>query len=510
MSSSSVKSDDDSGAGTITPSPFEQMQKTRHSFFGITSISQLYRFIFPKRSPTKPLTLDTIDAVAIVFFMAAGMMSRVFRIQFPQTVVFDEVHFGNFTNWYIRGQYFHDIHPPLSKLIMAGVAKAAGYNAEYNFATILPTAKYPSMVYVALRLTPAFFGALCVPLSYLIMRCMNARHFSSAIAAFMVMFDCMLIVEARHILSDGILHFFSCLAILSIFLHERYYTLFSFLFEGFCLGCVASCKYTSGGIVLLALIRQYDLTRISSLFKRSNYRNLLSSTFRCSILCFIVLLIHIITFWIHLTILPYEPENHVSMPDCIRRSLVNKNQPNWQKRSNSPSMLRRIISLIFYMHHTNMRIGHSHPYSSPWYSWPLATGKWLLFWTNEGKHIICMGNVLLWWPVFFSIVFNLIRVCLNLECQSELSSMLFGYLLSYLPFALIPRDVFIYHYAIPLLFGIYNLNLLIERIMPPVCRGYCYMLFLSMAAFGYVKWNPWAYGLTTPDFYFLVWNRKWP
>lgn len=162
------------------------------------------------------------------------------------------------------------------------------------------------------------------------------------------------------------------------------------------------------------------------------------------------------------------------------------------------------------MHRGNMRIGHRHPYSSPWYTWPLATGKWLLFWTNEGKHIICMGNVLLWWPVFFSIVINLIRSLLLFDFQSEESSMLFGYLLSYMPFMLIPRDVFIYHYAIPLLFGIYNLNLLIERWLPPVCRGYCYLLFVSMAAFGYVKWNPWAYGLTTPDFYFLVWNRKWP
>ncbi|KAK8890060.1 hypothetical protein M9Y10_034819 [Tritrichomonas musculus] len=510
MSSSSVKSDDSSGAGAITPSPFELIQRSRHSFFGISSISDLYRFIFPKRTPTKKLVLDTTDAVAVVFFMAVGMMSRVFRIQFPQTVVFDEVHFGNFTNWYIRGQYFHDIHPPLSKLIMAGVAKAAGYKAEYNFAKIEPTSKYPSMIFVALRLTPAFFGALCVPLSYLIMRVMNARHFAAAIAAFMVMFDCMLIVEARHILSDGILHFFSCLAILSIFLHERYYTLFTFMFEGFCLGCVASCKYTSGGIVLLAFIRQFDITSITSLFKKNNLRNLTSSAIRCCILTFIVIIIHITCFWIHLTILPYEPENRVDMPECVRKGLVNMKNPNWRQRANAPSMLYRIISLIIYMHRGNMRIGHRHPYSSPWYTWPLATGKWLLFWTNEGKHIICMGNVLLWWPVFFSIVINLIRSLLLFDFQSEESSMLFGYLLSYMPFMLIPRDVFIYHYAIPLLFGIYNLNLLIERWLPPVCRGYCYLLFVSMAAFGYVKWNPWAYGLTTPDFYFLVWNRKWP
>lgn len=147
-----------------------------------------------------------------------------------------------------------------------------------------------------------------------------------------------------------------------------------------------------------------------------------------------------------------------------------------------------------------MRVGYSHPY---------ATCKRLLFWTNEGKHIICMANILTWWPVFFSILINLIVVCLNWDFQSELSSMLFGYLLSLLSFALIPREVFIYHYAIPLLFGIFNLNLAVERLLSPVSRGYCFLLFVSLSAFSYVKWNPWVYGLATPDFNFLVWNSKW-
>lgn len=506
---SSDKAEDSSEAGNLSPTPYELTQKKR-GLFGFRSIFDLYQFIFNKTKPEQKLILDTTDAVAIIFFMAIGMLSRVFRIQYPPTVVFDEIHFGNFTNWYLRGQYFHDIHPPLAKLIMAGVAKLAGYNADYQFENIKPTESYPSMVYVSLRLTPAFFGALCVPLTYLILRCMNARHFAAAIGAFMTTFDVMLIIEARHILSDGILHFFSCLSILSIFLYERNLNLFTFIFEGFCLGCCAACKYTSGGIVLLAFIRQFDLSNLFSLFQKKNRRNLIPPIVRCILLTIIITVIHIACFWIHLTILPYEPANSVDMPPCVRHGLVNQKNPNWRQRANAPSMLRRIISLIWYMHSRNMKVGHGHPYSSPWYSWPLATGKWLLFWTNEGKHIICMGNVLLWWPVFFAIVINSIRVLSTFDFQSEMSAALFGYLFSFLPFALIPRDMFIYHYAIPLFFGICNLNLMVERLLPGVHRGFVFMLLVFMAGFGYVIWNPWAYGLTTPDFYFLVWNRRWP
>ena len=192
-----------SSSGILMPTP-ELLTRGFQKFIGI---SDLFRFLFPARN-TKKLQLNTSDSVAIIFFMAIGMMSRFFRIQFPSDVVFDEVHFGNFTNYYIRGEYFHDIHPPLAKLIMAGVAKYAGYNANIVFST---TSKYTDMIYVSLRSTPAFFGALCVPLTYLAMRAMNCRQLASSIAALMVMCDVSLIVEARHILSDGILHCFSLL-----------------------------------------------------------------------------------------------------------------------------------------------------------------------------------------------------------------------------------------------------------------------------------------------------------
>jgi dolichyl-phosphate-mannose-protein mannosyltransferase len=112
--------------------------------------------------------------------------------------------------------------------------------------------------------------------------------------------------------------------------------------------------------------------------------------------------------------------------------------------------------------------------------------------------------------VFFGIVVNFIRVLVKREFQSEVSIMLYGYLLSYLPFALIKRDMFIYHYAIPLIFGCCNMAILIERCLGPKLRGFCYCLVATSALIGFFLWCPWAYGLTTPEFWFLVWDRRWP
>lgn len=468
-------------------------ENEKKSFAG--KLRKLVNNLIPKRN-TRKFELDTTDSVLVLFFTAIGMLTRIFRIQSPNTAVFDEVHFGNFTNWYLRGQYFHDIHPPLGKLIMAAVASFAGYQGEYQFEQ-LTDKKYPTMTYVALRVTPAFFGALCVPLSYLTARAMGCRHFASFVAGILTASELMLIVEARFILSDSILHFFSCLSVFSIYLHDRVENWVTFFFQCICLGLVASCKYTSGGIVVLALVKQF-LMKDSKRF----------ALIRCMIIVFFVGIIHFSVFAIHLSALPYIPENHVSMPYSINQSLVVKMNPDWEQRNKAPPMILRIISLIIYMFYTNALVGYSHPYASPWYSWPLFNSHWVLFWTSEGKHVICMGNVLLWYPVFIGVIGNIIRKLFN-SCDGESFEILLGYLFSYLPFALVPRDCFLYHYAIPILFGIWGLVLFIERQLSATVRGFMFCLVSSMAVFGYFLWCPWAYALTTPDFNFMVWNNKW-
>ncbi|EAY18464.1 Dolichyl-phosphate-mannose-protein mannosyltransferase, putative [Trichomonas vaginalis G3] len=463
---------------------------------GFNKLKQVLSQVIPKRN-TKSFDLDSTDAILVLLFTAIGMLTRVFRVQAPNTVVFDEVHFGNFTNWYLRGQYFHDIHPPLAKLIMASVASFAGYKGDYSFEK-LNGQKYPSMTYVALRLTPIFFGAACVPMAYLAARAMNCGHFTSFGAATCIACELTYIIEARHILTDSILHFFSMLSILSIYIHDRYENWVSFLFMCTSLGLVASCKYTSGGIVLLAIAKQF-LLKDDIEFK----------IIRTVIIVYTVAFVHFAIFAIHLSSLPYYPENpNVLIPKCINESLIDKMNPDWELRNKAKPMIFRIISLILYMQFSNFNVGYGHPYASKWYQWPLFTGRWVLFWTENGKHLICMGNVLIWWPVFGSIIGSLIAKFFN-TLDAEGLDMLLGYLFSFLPFALIPRDCFLYHYAIPLMFGIYELVILIERQFSPAFTGFLLTLICFLAIFGFFLWCPWVYALTTPDFEFMVWNNKW-
>lgn len=462
------------------------------------SAKNLIHYLFPKRVTTN-LKLDAYDAVAIVLFTLIGMITRVFRIQYPIVPVYEEERFGRITNCYLRGIYFNDAHPPLAKMIMTVISYYAGYRGEYNYDKIKTAIHYPSMIYVALRLTPAFFGALCVPFSYLILRTLESSHIAATIAALMVASDVVLIVESRHIFADGILFFFVMLSIFSIFLYERIDSLFIFIFEGICLGCIVSCKYTAGGIVVLALIRQIQLQQ------NKNY----SGIFRCLIMLVIVSLVHFIFFSIHLTLLPYYPEDPIPVPYAVNISLVDRLEPDWISRSKAPSMLRRVISLEIFMLHNHMKQTNYREYASSWWSWPLALGKWVMIWENKDSHVIAMPNVLLWYPVFIGILIIATRLVLFRSYTNEISSMFYGYIFSFLPFVFVSNNTYIYHYAIPLIFGIFGLVLFIDRELNPFYKGFCLCLVGFMAVLGYFMWAPFAYGLTTPDFSFLIWTNRW-
>jgi dolichyl-phosphate-mannose-protein mannosyltransferase len=64
----------------------------------------------------------------LLFAMAASV--RFYDLHYPDSVVFDEYHFGAFVNKYNWGKYFFDIHPPLGKLTLLWVGKLTGYDAD--------------------------------------------------------------------------------------------------------------------------------------------------------------------------------------------------------------------------------------------------------------------------------------------------------------------------------------------------------------------------------------------
>lgn len=102
---------------------------------------------------------------------------------------FDEVHFGKFASYYIRGQYFFDIHPPLAKLLIAAAAYfVGGFDGSFDFGDIGLDYRAHHVPYVTMRAVGALQGALAVPVGYALLAGLGCSPAAAAMGAAALLF----------------------------------------------------------------------------------------------------------------------------------------------------------------------------------------------------------------------------------------------------------------------------------------------------------------------------------
>ncbi|KAF8075850.1 glycosyltransferase family 39 protein [Lyophyllum atratum] len=202
-----------------------------------------------------------------VVLVAAGV--RLFRLSKPNSVVFDEVHFGKFASKYIKTQYFVDVHPPLAKLLITLAAFLFGYDGQFDFKDIGKI--YEHVPYVAMRMVPATLGVATVPLAYLTLRALDCRATTALLASLFITFENGLVTQSRHILLDSPLIFFTALTTFFWcgFSNEDKHAPFTsswwtwLSLTGLSLGAVASCKWV--GLFTIATIGVSTLQQLWNL-----------------------------------------------------------------------------------------------------------------------------------------------------------------------------------------------------------------------------------------------------
>jgi dolichyl-phosphate-mannose-protein mannosyltransferase len=73
-----------------------------------------------------------ISHLIVIALLVIGSIVR-FQLQDPAEVVFDEVHFGKFSSFYVKQEFFFDVHPPLGKLLLGFAGVLGGYNGTIAF-----------------------------------------------------------------------------------------------------------------------------------------------------------------------------------------------------------------------------------------------------------------------------------------------------------------------------------------------------------------------------------------
>jgi dolichyl-phosphate-mannose-protein mannosyltransferase len=116
-------------------------------------------------------------------------------------------------SFYIRREFFFDVHPPLAKLLLAFAGWLIGFDGAFEFDNIGDDYIANKVPYIGLRSLPAIFGAATPPVVYAIMRESGYPRVIGLFSALLVAFDNAHIVQSRLILLDAPLLFFMAVAV---------------------------------------------------------------------------------------------------------------------------------------------------------------------------------------------------------------------------------------------------------------------------------------------------------
>ncbi|KAJ3119352.1 hypothetical protein HK100_000352 [Physocladia obscura] len=288
--------------------------------------------------------------VGLAFVVVFSLVTRMYRIQDPAKVVFDEVHFGKFASYYLRGEYYFDVHPPLGKLLLAAVAAAAGYDGHYLFDEIGDDYAAHGVPFVAMRLFPALCGALIPPFCFLSLKELGLSFSAAFWGALILIFgwslffspllyllpcknfrsDNALITQSRLILLDSMLLLFG---VTSIYAWIRFYKERQFPFSfswwlwlsltGVSLALTLGVKMV--GLFTIAVVGiavLFDLWRILDIEHGLSMTQFYEH-FAARAICLIVLPIslYLSFFYIHFALLPYTGPGDAFMSPRFQSTL---------------------------------------------------------------------------------------------------------------------------------------------------------------------------------------------
>ncbi len=385
----------------------------------------------------------------VLVLTALAALTRFAGLFHPDAVVFDELHFEHYSGAYLAHAFYHDVHPPLAKLLLAGAAQLLHVSA----ATLVNAKPAP-----VVRLLPALVGTLIVPLFYLFMRQLRGSRRVATLGAFCLVCENALVLQSRLILLDIFLVFFTLLAA-NLYLAARTRTgraRWIFMAAAAVVaGFAASVKWTGLSALGLIMLAWFVEERPK---RRIERRRLIVEG---ALLVVLPLAAYASTFAVHIKLLPNTGPGALFMPPPFRATLAGD---YWYKPSAKMSFIRKFVLINRVMKDSETQLrSATHPYGSKWYTWPIMLRP-IHYWTDSydpkkpARDLYLMGNVVVWWGslagmlVLAYLWFR--RRPLLLPYRRPLAFLAFGYALNFVPFAGIRRVMFLYHYFNALLFAV--------------------------------------------------------
>jgi len=441
-----------------------------------------------------------------ISLITLGLLTRFAFIWHPSEVVFDEVHFGKFINGYLTGNYFFDIHPPLGKLILTFGAIIGGFNPEFEFRTISEI--YPDHSFIFLRLFPNLFGALLPVSVYYFVLSIKGSRVCGLFAGLAIVFENAILTQSHFILLDSIFLFFSFNGLTLFFLYRQHSQKTYFLVgSGLLLSLAISIKWTAFSFFGLVWIISYlDLDKIRFKFNK---------TIQVLIYLFVIpAVVYFLIFTIHFALLDKSGPGDAFMTPQFKKTLIGSDTEN-DKSIKASSNIKKFLELNKTMLYANQGISADHPSASRFYLWPVMV-KPIYFWykntgNNKISRIYLFGNPIIWFTAIFTFILGVIFWFPdNRETKWLLYS---SWIIKMIPFMIITRPLFLYHYIPALIFSILIMSFFITDKIDFSKRSGTLILGVISLFFllGFLFFSPLTYGLplSAESFDLRFWLKLW-
>ena len=434
---------------------------------------------------------------------------------------FDEIYHARTAFEHMNGTHAYEwTHPPLGKIIMSWFVSIFG------------------MTPFGWRFGGALCGILMLPTMYLLVKQLTKRTDMSFVAMMLMTLDCMHFTQTRIATIDSypvlfiMLSYFFMLRFMQrdIILEDMRKLLPDLALCGFFMGCGVACKwigvYAGLGLAVLyfwtcfrhlRLAYQSDqlladsapgmLTKeeIGILTARSKKKWLTRVVHLClwCLLFFVTVpvVIYLLTYVVH-----FADRHFESLGDFLK-IVYNTN-------------FGKEYSMLSY--HSTPRLGMDHVFYSPWYEWPLMMTP--MYYASaafkpEGMSyaIFCFGNPWVWLVGIVGIAFVVYHWAMGHryviagdngtfhmfrdDWNIEPAFVLIGLLAQFLPWVLVPRGTYIYHYFASVPFLVLGITLLINTVCQKHPKGgrVMWILYLILCFIWFVLLFPYASGIMVSE-----------
>ena len=452
---------------------------------------------------------------------------------------FDEIYHARTAYEHLNGQRAYEwTHPPLGKLLMSLSVAVFG------------------MTPFGWRFAGALTGILMLPVIYLLAKRLTKRTLPAAAAIGMLALDCMHFTQTRIATIDSfpvlfiLLSFYFMLCFMQLDLGNPSHRVFGKAvlwlgLSGLSIGCAIAAKwiglYAGAGLAVLYFwtcgrwllnasrarrrmgaeadspLEAPPDTRLRFIARRLPWRLLLLSLCCVAFFVLVPLAIYLLCY---IPFFAYTELNGIAAWRDSALPLTERLHGLWDACAD---FLSRTVQeqVNMYNYHGQPGLGMDHPYYSPWYEWPVI-GKPMYYasaaYVPEGMSysIFCLGNPAVWWTGLLGVAFvaagwllnHRYRVGVSLDtwhlegADRDVSRafLLIGLLAQFLPWVLVPRGTYIYHYFASVPFVILCTAMLLDAVWQKhhLAGWIVFGCFMALVLAAFILFFPYASGITVP------------